>query len=104
MPMALRPMLTPTTFDTERLWRRNLRDNDGDGEITGNDGVDLNRNLLNHWALNGADSPNNQLRLRGHHRGERPRDGGSRPLPPAPAPRRARRPSTEVRTAASGVR
>ncbi len=27
-----------------RLWRKNLRDNDGDGEITGQDGVDLNRN------------------------------------------------------------
>ena len=37
------------TFDGERLWRKNLRDNDGDGQITGNDGVDLNRNLPEHW-------------------------------------------------------
>ena len=32
------------TFDHERLWRKNLRDNDGDGQITRADGVDLNRN------------------------------------------------------------
>ena len=28
-----------------RLWRKNLRDNDGNGEITVGDGVDLNRNF-----------------------------------------------------------
>ncbi len=39
------------TFTDERLWRKNLRDNDGDGEITLNDGVDLNRNFDSHWAL-----------------------------------------------------
>lgn len=32
------------TFDAERLWRKNLRDNDGSGSITANDGVDPNRN------------------------------------------------------------
>jgi murein tripeptide amidase MpaA len=32
------------TFDVERLWRKNLRDNDGDGQITNVDGVDPNRN------------------------------------------------------------
>ena len=37
------------TFDTERLWRKNLRDNDGDGAITGADGVDPNRNYNEHW-------------------------------------------------------
>ena len=37
------------TFDHERLWRKNLRDNDGDGEITAGDGVDLNRNYPEHW-------------------------------------------------------
>jgi hypothetical protein len=37
------------TFDVERLWRKNLRDNDGDGEITGADGVDPNRNFDEHW-------------------------------------------------------
>ena len=38
------------TFDVERLWRKNLRDNDGDGQITTGDGVDLNRNFPNHWG------------------------------------------------------
>ncbi|MGH2987470.1 MAG: M14 family zinc carboxypeptidase [Solirubrobacterales bacterium] len=37
------------TFDHERLWRRNLRDNDGDGQLTNFDGVDLNRNYPEHW-------------------------------------------------------
>jgi hypothetical protein len=37
------------TFDVERLWRKNLRDNDGDGQITNADGVDLNRNFDEHW-------------------------------------------------------
>ena len=38
------------TFDHERLWRKNLRDNDGDGETTLIDGVDPNRNFPNHWG------------------------------------------------------
>ncbi|HET6666689.1 MAG TPA: M14 family metallopeptidase, partial [Intrasporangium sp.] len=38
------------TFDSERLWRKNLRDINGDGQITPGDGVDLNRNFPNHWA------------------------------------------------------
>ncbi len=37
------------TFDHERLWRKNLRDNDGDGRITSADGVDPNRNFPEHW-------------------------------------------------------
>jgi Zinc carboxypeptidase/Immune inhibitor A-like, MAM domain len=37
------------TFDVERLWRKNLRDNDENGIITTNDGVDLNRNYDEHW-------------------------------------------------------
>jgi hypothetical protein len=37
------------TFDVERLWRKNLRDNDGDGQITNADGVDLNRNYDSKW-------------------------------------------------------
>jgi Zinc carboxypeptidase len=47
------PVLNPDgyeyTFTDERLWRKNLRDNDGDGQITNNDGVDLNRNYPEHW-------------------------------------------------------
>ena len=37
------------TFDHERLWRKNLRDNNGDGRITNGDGVDPNRNYNEHW-------------------------------------------------------
>ncbi|HYY76435.1 MAG TPA: M14 family zinc carboxypeptidase [Gaiellaceae bacterium] len=38
------------TFDVERLWRKNLRDNDENGEITNADGVDPNRNYPEHWG------------------------------------------------------
>ncbi|HEU4756425.1 MAG TPA: M14 family metallopeptidase, partial [Agromyces sp.] len=38
------------TFDNERLWRKNLRDNDNDGVITRSDGVDPNRNFPEHFA------------------------------------------------------
>ncbi|MBM7505168.1 M14 family zinc carboxypeptidase [Agromyces aurantiacus] len=38
------------TFDHERLWRKNLRDNDGDGQITRADGVDPNRNYPEHFG------------------------------------------------------
>jgi hypothetical protein len=37
------------TFDVDRLWRKNLRDNDGDNKITSLDGVDGNRNFAEHW-------------------------------------------------------
>jgi Zinc carboxypeptidase len=37
------------TFDVERLWRKNLRDNNSDGQITVGDGVDPNRNFPNHF-------------------------------------------------------
>ena len=37
------------TFDVERLWRKNLRDNDANGTIDTNDGVDPNRNYPEHW-------------------------------------------------------
>lgn len=37
------------TFDNQRLWRKNLRDNNGDGQITNVDGVDPNRNWPEHW-------------------------------------------------------
>jgi len=38
------------SHDVERMWRKNLRDNDGDGEITNADGVDPNRNFDAHWG------------------------------------------------------
>ncbi|HET6953669.1 MAG TPA: M14 family zinc carboxypeptidase [Acidimicrobiales bacterium] len=37
------------TFDHDRLWRKNLRDNDGDDVITSADGVDPNRNFPQNW-------------------------------------------------------
>ena len=44
------------TFDHERLWRKNLRDNDGDGQITRGDGVDPNRNFPSHWGYDNEGS------------------------------------------------
>src|SRR5215203_6747157 len=38
------------TFDHERLWRKNVRDNNGDGEVTIGDGVDPNRNFDEHFG------------------------------------------------------
>jgi hypothetical protein len=37
------------TFEGERLWRKNKRDNNGDGQFTSFDGVDINRNYPEHW-------------------------------------------------------
>jgi hypothetical protein len=44
------------TFDHERLWRKNLRDNNGDGQITAGDGVDPNRNFDEHWGFDNEGS------------------------------------------------
>jgi hypothetical protein len=44
------------TFDTERLWRKNLRDNNNDGQITVGDGVDPNRNFNEHWGYDNEGS------------------------------------------------
>jgi hypothetical protein len=44
------------TFSADRLWRKNLRDNDGDGAITGVDGVDLNRNYPTRWGYDNEGS------------------------------------------------
>ncbi|MEV7415071.1 M14 family zinc carboxypeptidase [Streptomyces sp. NPDC089919] len=42
--------------DGDRLWRKNLRDNDGDGKITNGDGVDLNRNFAYKWGYDNEGS------------------------------------------------
>ncbi|HEX5729882.1 M14 family metallopeptidase [Microbacterium sp.] len=58
------PVANPDGYDYtftegQRLWRKNLRDNDGDGKITGADGVDLNRNYPTRWGYdNEGSSPN----------------------------------------------
>ncbi len=58
------------TFTNERLWRKNLRDNDGDGEITLADGVDLNRNFGSHWGLD--DEGSSGLPSSATYRGDAP--------------------------------
>ncbi|MRG60009.1 zinc carboxypeptidase [Agromyces sp. CFH 90414] len=58
------PVANPDGYDHSfgegnRLWRKNLRDNNGDGQITGADGVDLNRNSVTRWGYdNEGSSPN----------------------------------------------
>ncbi|MBC9724698.1 M14 family metallopeptidase [Streptomyces sp. TRM68367] len=49
------------TFESDdtRLWRKNLRDVNGDGTITTGDGVDLNRNFAYKWGYDDeGSSPN----------------------------------------------
>ena len=48
------PVSNPDGYDFtftpgNRLWRKNLRDNNGDGQITIGDGVDPNRNFATQW-------------------------------------------------------
>ena len=45
------------TFQPDkRPWRKNLRDNNGDGKITPGDGVDLNRNYAYKWGYDNEGS------------------------------------------------
>ncbi|MCW2738629.1 M14 family metallopeptidase [Nocardioides sp.] len=54
------PVMNPDgyqyTFDAERLWRKNLRDNNGDGITQVGDGVDPNRNYPSHWGYDNEGS------------------------------------------------
>jgi hypothetical protein len=55
------PVANPDGYDftfTEgnRQWRKNLRDNNGDGVITAGDGVDLNRNFAEKWGYDNEGS------------------------------------------------
>jgi hypothetical protein len=58
------PVANPDGYDWtfepgQRLWRKNLQDNNGDGAITPGDGVDLNRNFPTKWGYdNEGSSPN----------------------------------------------
>ncbi|WP_231123569.1 M14 family metallopeptidase [Nocardioides sambongensis] len=58
------PVANPDGYDFtfepgQRLWRKNLRDNNGDGQIAPGDGVDLNRNWPTKWGYdNEGSSPN----------------------------------------------
>ncbi|TMQ93322.1 zinc carboxypeptidase [Actinomadura soli] len=63
-----------TFQDGFRLWRKNVRDNDGDGQITGQDGVDLNRNFPYRWGYDNEGS--SSLRTSQTYRGTAP---GSEP-------------------------
>jgi hypothetical protein len=51
------PIVNPDGYDytfvqdSTRLWRKNLRDNDGDATITTSDGVDPNRNWPTKWRF-----------------------------------------------------
>jgi hypothetical protein len=62
------------TFDHERLWRKNLRDNDHDGVVTRADGVDPNRNYPSHWGYDeeGSSGQSNSDTYRGPSAGSEP--------------------------------
>src|SRR3954471_17732923 len=61
--MSFVPVASPDGYDWTferkgtRLWRKNLRDNDGDNQLTGDAGVDPNRNWAEKWGYDqeGAD-------------------------------------------------
>ncbi len=55
------PVANPDGYDwtfepDQRLWRKNLHDNDGDGVITPVDGVDPNRNYPTKWGYDNEGS------------------------------------------------
>ena len=55
------PVANPDGYDWtfepgQRLWRKNLRDNNGDGVIAPGDGVDLNRNFETKWGYDNEGS------------------------------------------------
>lgn len=72
------PVLNPDgyqfTFDGDRLWRKNLRDNNRNGVVDAADGVDLNRNYPYKWAFDGSGS--SDAERSGTYRGPEP---GSEP-------------------------
>ncbi len=81
-----------TFEDGFRLWRKNARDNNGDGQITGGDGVDPNRNFPYKWGYdNEGSSANPQLPLRRGAAAARRGLADAHPQPRRRHPRRAAR-------------
>ena len=78
------PVANPDGYDFtfepgQRLWRKNLRDNDGDGAIAPGDGVDLNRNFPYKWGYdNEGSSPTPRARPTAARSRLRARDAGAR--------------------------
>ncbi len=57
------PVANPDGYDwtfepDQRMWRKNLADNNGDGQITDGDGVDPNRNYPTKWGYDNEGSSN----------------------------------------------
>src|SRR5690606_36535193 len=48
--LVLNPDGYDFTFTNNRIWRKSLRDNNGDGRIAAGDGIDLNRNYPTKWG------------------------------------------------------
>ena len=75
------PVANPDGYDWtfepgQRLWRKNLADNDGNGLITPGDGVDPNRNYPTKWAYDNEGSspepPARRIAARPRRRSPRP--------------------------------
>ncbi len=69
------PVANPDGYDFtftpgNRNWRKNLRDNNGDGRITQGDGVDLNRNAPTRWSYD--DEGSSSVLISETFRGTRP--------------------------------
>ena len=82
------PIANPDGYDFtftpgNRQWRKNLRDNNGDNQITARDGVDPNRNYPRHWGFDheGSSADPTTRDLSRHRAGARsPRRRPWRPL------------------------
>lgn len=59
MPVANPDGYQFTFTPDQRLWRKNMHDNNGDGQITQGDGVDPNRNFDAHWNYDNDGSSSN---------------------------------------------
>ena len=93
------PVANPDGYDFtfkpgQRLWRKNLRDNNGDGVITPGDGVDPNRNYAYKWGYDNE----------GSSRRPAPARPTAAPAPtPSPRPRRWTRSSSASASSSSST-